>query len=405
MDKKTVILVFMIIVTIIIIAVSAVLLIFINIQKQTINNNKNELISFLTEKVRKVENRDQFFNINNHIKKYMDYKKQNNTQAIQAISNKEVINIDNFQTREMYLLNKITNYTVYVYGMTKQANAQNDYYMVVNLDYTNYTFSINASSKEEFENAKNNMVKAQYKEDIVIQRNEYNDIVLGETANDFQVLKEYFEDYKYKVLNEPEEAFGMLDATYKKVKFNDNLEQFKTYITNNSNTLQDANIVKHGVTKESGVTKYTFTDNFGNYYELKETGIYEYTIALDNYTVQSNEQIQKYNRLTDEQKALSNMDKVMKLIDEKDYQTIYGYLNQDFKNTNFPTIERFTTYMQENFFENNIVGKIGVKQEGNVFVLNVPYKESLSTAAEDFEKTFMMKLTEGMNFELSFNVN
>lgn len=402
MDKKTVILVFMIIVTIIIIAVSAVLLIFINIQKQTINNNKNELNSFLTEKVRKVENRDQFFNINNHIKKYMDYKKQNNTQAIQAISNKEVINIDNFQTKEMYLLNKITNYTVYVYGVTKQANAKNDYYMVVNLDYTNYTFSINASSKEEFENAKNNVVKGQYKDNIVIEPNSYNEIILGETANDFQALKEYFEDYKYKVLNEPEEAFDMLDATYRKAKFNDNLEQFKTYITNNSNTWQDANIVKHGIIKENGVTTYTFVDNFGNYYELKETGIYQYTVILDNYTIQSDEQMQTYNRLTDEQKALSNMDKIMKLIDEKDYQTIYGYLNQDFKNTNFPTIERFTTYMQENFFENNIVGKIGVKQEGNIFILNVPYKESLSTAAEDMEKTFMMKLTEDMNFELSF---
>ena len=60
--------------------------------------------------------------------------------------------------------------------------------------------------------------------------------------------------------------------------------------------------------------------------------------------------------------------------------------------------------MKETFFENNIVGRIEVKQEGNIFILNVPYKESLSTAAEDMEKTFMMKLTEGMNFELSFEI-
>ncbi len=404
MDKKSVILVFMIIVTIIIIVVSTVLLLFINMQKNTINNNKNELITFLTEKVRRVENRDQFFNIGNHIKKYMDYRKQNDTQAIQAISKEEVINIDNFQAKEMYLLNKITNYTVYVYGVTKQANVQNDYYMVVNLDYTNYTFSISASSKQEFENAKNNMVKGQYKEDIVIQKNKYNDIVLGETVDDFEVLKIYFDDYKFKAIYYPEEAFELIDVTYKKEKFNNDLEQFKAYIQNNRNTLQDANIVKHGVTKENGITKYIFVDNYNQYYELKETGIYQYTIILDNYTVQSNEQLQKYNRLTNEEKALSNIDKVMKLIDEKDYNTIYNYLNQDFKNTNFPTIESFTKYMKETFFENNIVGRIEVKQEGNIFILNVPYKESLSTAAEDMEKTFMMKLTEGMNFELSFEI-
>ena len=404
MDKKSVILVFMIIVTIIIIVVSTVLLLFINMQKNTINNNKNELITFLTEKVRRVENRDQFFNIGNHIKKYMDYRKQNDTQAIQAISKEEVINIDNFQAKEMYLLNKITNYTVYVYGVTKQANVQNDYYMVVNLDYTNYTFSISTSSKQEFENAKNNMVKGQYKEDIVIQKNKYNDIVLGETVDDFEVLKIYFDDYKFKAIHYPEEAFELIDVTYKKEKFNNDLEQFKAYIQNNRNTLQDANIVKHGVTKENGITKYIFVDNYNQYYELKETGIYQYTIILDNYTIQSNEQLQKYNRLTNEEKALSNIDKVMKLIDEKDYNTIYNYLNHDFKNTNFSTIEKFSKYMKETFFENNIVGRIEVKQEGNIFILNVPYKESLSTAAEDMEKTFMMKLTEGMNFELSFEI-
>lgn len=402
MDKKTVILIIMIIVTIIIIVVSAVLLLYMNMQKRAIDNNKNELISLLTEKITKVENRDQFFNINSHIKKYFDYKKQNNTQAVQAISGNEIVTGNSFQTKEMYLLNKITNYTVYVHGVEKQSNIQTDIYMVLNLDYTNYTFSINCSSKQEFDNAKNNIVQEKYKEDIVIQRNGYNDIGLGEIANDFQVLKEYFDDYKFKAINYPEEAFELIDVTYKKEKFNDNLEQFKTYIANNINNLQDANIVKHGVSKENGITKYTFIDNYNQYYELKETGIYEYTIILDNYTIQSNEQLQKYNRLTNEEKALSNMDKVMKLIDEKDYQTIYNYLNQDFKNTNFPTIESFAKYMQENFFENNIVGKIGVKQEGNVFILSVPYKESLSRAAEDYEKTFIMKLTEGMNFELSF---
>ncbi len=404
MDKKIVILICMIMVIVAIIALSTMLLLRLNTQKENLNNEKDNLIALLTEKVMEIDNRDQFFHITSHIKKYFDYKKQNNVEAVQAISAKERMDYDNFQSKEMYLLNKINNYTVYVCGTATKENMQTDSYIVVNLDYTNYTFSISSSSKEEYENAKDNIVQDKYKENVVIQSNEYNAISLEEIANDFQVLKIYFDDYKYKALNNPELAFQMLDMTYKKEKFNNNVERFKEYIQKNKDILQDANIVKHTVTKENEYTKYAFIDNFNNYYELTETGIYEYTITLDNYTVQTKEQADKYNQLTDEQKALSNIDKVMKLIDQKDYDTVYRYLNEDFRNKNFPTIQAFTKYMKENFFEDNIVGKIGTRAEGNIFILVVPYKESLSKAAEEREKTFIMKLKEGTSFELSFDV-
>lgn len=394
----------MIVITIIIIILVSILLIRKKQQTKTIENQKDELIALLTEKVTKVENRDQFFSINNHVKKYFDYKKQNNTEAVKAISGDTTINNDDFQSREMYLLNKITNYTVYVYGKVKQQNSYIDEYLIVNLDYRNYTFSIRASSKEEFENAKNNRVQKKYEEDVIIQNNSYNEIILAEKADDFQVLKEYFEDYKFKAIYYPEQAFILIEENYKKEKFNNNLEQYKTYIKNNLETFQDANIVKHTIKNENGEIKYTFADNYNHYYELQETGIYEYTIILDNYTIQSKEQKEQYEGLSDEQKALSNIDKVMKLINTKDYQTVYQYLNVDFKNTNFPTIEAFTTYMQANFFENNIVGKIATRKEGKIYLLKVPYKESLSSAAEEDEKTFMVRLGEGTNFELSFEI-
>ncbi len=94
----------------------------------------------------------------------------------------------------------------------------------------------------------------------------------------------------------------------------------------------------------------------------------------------------------------------MKLINVKDYQTVYNYLNEDFKNTNFPSIEKFTAYMQNTFFDNNIVGNISMKEEGGNYILEVPYKESLSSAAEERSKSFVMRLGSGMNFEISFNV-
>lgn len=404
MDKKKIILILMIIVTIIIITIIAILLLNGKKQKEIVNNQKDKLISRLTEKVTKITNRAQFFNIDNHINQYFNYKKQNNIKAVKAISGDAVINSNDFQSREMYILNKITNYTVYVYGKEQQSNTYNDQYIMIHFDYQNYTFSIQNSSKQEFENAKNNIVQNIYKENINIQSNDYNEIILSEEANDFQILKKYFDDYKFKAINRPKEAFALLEVEYRKVKFHNDVNEFVQYVKSNLETLQDANIVKHGITKEGSVTKYTFVDQYNHYYEIRETGIYEYTITLDNYTLESSEQKQEYERLPEEQKAVSNMDKVMKLINEKDYSTVYGYLNTEFKNTNFPTIETFTTYMQANFFENNIVGKIGTRKEGNIYLLKVPYKESLSSVAEEGEKTFMMKLGEGTNFEISFEI-
>ena len=72
MDKKKIILILMIIVTIIIITIIAILLLNGKKQKEIVNNQKDKLISRLTEKVTKITNRAQFFNIDNHINQYFN---------------------------------------------------------------------------------------------------------------------------------------------------------------------------------------------------------------------------------------------------------------------------------------------------------------------------------------------
>lgn len=233
---------------------------------------------------------------------------------------------------------------------------------------------------------------------------ENNNEVVESNITDFEILKLYFEDYKYKAINNPDLAFNLLNKEYREKKFNNDVNLYKQYIQKNIDRFQDANIIKHGVINEGNAKRYIFIDNYNNYYELEETGNYEYTIILDNYTLETNELKQKYSKLSDEEKAISNIDKVMKLINTKDYATVYQYLNQSFKETNFQNVELFEKYIKETFFDNNIVGNIKIRKEENVYILSVPYKESLSTAAEEREKIFLMLLKEGTNFELSFEM-
>lgn len=401
--KKILIMIMVLVICIILVVISLLLL----HKKQDIKEDNPSTLAF--EDTEKLTNRALFFQIDDLIGRYIKAGIINNEKELNAIAPQGNFPIDPnqknmiFLANEMYVIDKINNITVFVEEIGKEQVTKQEYYFVVHMDYTNQTYEIIVSTKQEFEQAKNNQIRQEYKQDISIKQNEYNKLKQN-TISDLQILKKYFDDYKFKAINRPEEAFALLEVEYRKVKFHNDVNEFVQYVKSNLETLQDANIVKHGITKEGSVTKYSFVDQYDHYYELRETGIYEYTMVLDNYTVASDEQKQEYERLPEEQKAVSNMDKVMKLINEKDYSTVYGYLNTEFKNTNFPTIETFTTYMQANFFENNIVGKIGIRKEGNIYLLKVPYKESLSSVAEEGEKTFMMKLGEGTNFEISFEI-
>ncbi len=397
--------IFVLMIIVIIGIIILVSLLLANVNKSKVYDDVEEI---LYEDVEQITNRTTFFRIHNCINQYINAIKLQDQKAYMAMNKdtkveKEYSASTYFYSKEMHSIDKVTNITAFVKGYLRDNVIEEEKYYIVNLDYNNNTFYIEDSTKEEYMEATSNRLKQIHKNEITVQNNQYN-MIPAQKITDFSILKLYFDDYKFKAINRPEEAFALLEMEYRKMKFNNDVNQFVNYVKSNLESIQDANIVKHGITKEGSVTKYTFVDQYDHYYELRETGIYEYTMVLDNYTVASDEQKQEYERLPEEQKAVSNMDKVMKLINEKDYSTVYGYLNIEFKNTNFPTIETFTTYMQANFFENNIVGKIGTRKEGNIYLLKVPYKESLSSVAEEGEKTFMMKLGEGTNFEISFEI-
>lgn len=403
-NKKTMfILMFMIIIVMIIIVVSLILIANLNKTKEF------ELAEDIIYKdSEQVTNRTIFYKVNNCINKYINYIKLNNKEAYEEINinTEESIyeNINTFYSEDMYSVDKMVNLTVFVKGTLRSNNKEQEKYYVVNLDYNNDTFVIEDSDLEEYTNATNNQISNIYEDEITIKKGQYNQ-TSNNTITDLSVIKIYFDDYKFKAINKPEEAFNLIDAEYKKEKFDDNVNAYKQYVKDNANQIQDANIVKHGITTlENGNKQYIIIDNFDNYYKFTETGINKYIVILDNYTLQTDEETKKYNKLSSQEKAVSNVDKVMKLINEKDYSSVYNYLNVEFKNTYFPTLDRFTTYMKQNFFENNIVGQMTVGNQGDNYIVTVPYKEFLSAAAEEKEVVFLIKLKEGTNFELAINI-
>ncbi|MCI8481546.1 MAG: hypothetical protein HFJ27_00125 [Clostridia bacterium] len=404
MEKSKKIILLMMIVIIIIILLIGTILMFT--RKKEINDEHP--LSVSNTEIEKLENKDLFFNIDYYIRKYFGYVNAQNEEAInQIVTSKIEQPIDTivtFKSEEMYVVDKTSNLSVYVYGMLRRGNIETPTYLIINIDDTNKAFSITNSSNTEYTDAKNGIVNPIYEQNISINRNVYNEFQFG-AVTDLGILNIYFEDYKFKALYQTEEAFKLLDTEYRNKKFQNDIEQYKTYLQNNKQQLQDANIVKHGITKNGQFGEYIAIDSFNHYYKIIETGINQYTIILDNYTLVNNELVSKYNQMSANDKVTSNIDKIMKLINEKDYATVYKYLNTNFKNNYFPTLVSFENYIKQHFFDNNIVGGLRIQVQGENYIVTVPYKESLSQAAEEGKSTIIMKLTEGINFEIAFEMN
>lgn len=398
---KKIILITIIIVIIIILLITAILL----INKKSIEESDFESVVY--NDVEAVTNHSTFYRVDDCLRKYYLYIYKNDLEAVKLLNNSYIENPKqinpNFKSEKIYAIDKVDNITAYVYGVIRQRDIQDDYYLIVNLDYKNNTFSIVNSSKEEYENATKNQINDKYKENIYIQKNKYNSI--NElSVKDFDILNLYFEDYKFKALYKPEEAFNLIDIEYRKEKFDNNIEKYKSYIQKNIDRFQDANIVKHNIIKNGQNIECIAIDNYNNYYKIIETGINEYTVSLDNYTVEDKELVKKYNAMSEKDKVISNVDKVIKLINEKDYETLYKYLNSEFKNNYFKTFESFESYLKQKFFDNNIVGELTIKKQGSDYIITVPYVDRISVAAEEGEITLVIRLKQGIDFELGINM-
>ena len=81
----------------------------------------------------------------------------------------------------------------------------------------------------------------------------------------------------------------------------------------------------------------------------------DYDALLDNYTIESQEYIDKYNSLTDEQKVNVSVAKVLKMINTADYTNLYNIVDETYKQNNFPNQEIFENYIKNNFFRYNIL--------------------------------------------------
>lgn len=407
---------------VLLIILSIILIILIkqnnNIDENLLPNNELANTKVYASNSVKENNIYTILAIDNVIQNVIDYAKENNKQALYNITETNYIkknnistdnvitiyeNIEKYYIQEMCAFETSTMSEYYTYGFILKENNDKpeNYYFKVCKDSSNSTFSVSPLKIDEYNKAKEGKINKTENESIKSNLyNKYNyNLYSGK-----DVAEKYINDFIFKMKYIPDVAFGTLDEEYRNKKFS-NIDEFKSYIKNNSERFDDFIIRSYGREATENITNYEVEDINNYYYKIKASSGMDYTIILDDYTVESNEYVQKYNSSSDSTKIATCINKFFKLIDSKEYKSAYAYLDDTFKQKNFDTVGKFETYAKQNFFNNNTVTISSAEKVGDIYSCKVQIKSGVSVAAMSKDITVIIKLKENTDFVMSFSIN
>lgn len=308
--------------------------------------------------------------------------------------------------KDMYVRDITMNLKAYfVFGSIteKETLKTEDFQLMVAVDSLHTTFNIYTSDYIEKYNLYELSKEENFNEKVFnisqIENRKYNkyeyQIVNDETYMQ-ELLKSFTQSIKY---NNIEYSYNKLDEEYKTTKFKD-FADYEKYIQENKNNITSATLKYYKSNIYEEYIQYVLMDQKGRYYIFNQNGIMDYNLILDTYTIDLPEFTEKYNTATTEEKVMLNIQKIVGALNEKDYKYIYNKLAGEFKENQFKTYEEFVKYAEDTF-------DIGIEATFNQYTESedyCTYKVTLKGKNKTVIKTIVMKLEEGTNFVMSFNV-
>lgn len=308
--------------------------------------------------------------------------------------------------KNIYVSNQTNNIQVYVVeGKLKEdITSEGEYFrIIVKLDLTNNAFSV---IPQDYTTEKYGNIELGKNVSIdnldSIQQNANNQFINRE-IDDETYVKDLFNQLKIELLYNHKSAYEHLDEEYRNIKFG-TLEEFDSVASSNEKTYQQMTLTQFQKLEEEGYTQYVLVDQNGKYYIFNEYSVMNYTVLLDTYTIDIPEFTEKYNKSNNSEKAGMNVQKILDSLNDKDYKYAYSKLDETFKQNNFKTLEEFTTYWNKNTYEHNTMTFDNYQNSGDLHIYTVTIKDKDNEASPAITKNFIVKLTEGTDFVMSFNI-
>ena len=128
----------------------------------------------------------------------------------------------------------------------------------------------------------------------------------------------------------------------------------------------------------------------------------DFTILLDDYTIETDDFKTKYENTNFQTRAITDVDKVMKMINTKDYRALYNVLDETYKANNFATIDSFIEYINTSFFNENYYTISNISEQGPYYLITITCKKTAAASADTKENKIIISIGEGTSFTMSF---
>lgn len=328
--------------------------------------------------------------------------------SLEEIIKENIPDIQTFYMQEVYY--KDIKYDVeteyYIYGISFRDNyntIEKDYIIIrQNYEKMLYTFEIKQRNitKEQFQQIIQN--KANEKgENSEVKYNNNNVFNLKNISNE-DLVRRYTDYYITLALYSPSDAYEILDNDYREKKFK-TLDQYKEYIENNRKSLENYTLKKYAYNDEGENTRYIAVDSEDNYYIIEEIELLNIKIQLDNYTIEDKKYVEEYNKLSNEEKVNICLSKVLKMINNKEYNDLYNLLDETYKSTYFMNFEDFKKYINDNYFYNNEFISSNISFNVNSYICEVKIKSGVGVSALEKTNTIIIQLANDTSFKISFS--
>ncbi len=442
MKKNKIIIAIMILIVFIIITLIGLIIVLNDsktIEENSIQNKSDFIIE--EENLEEVKSRNEFFDVKQCIEQYFNFIKNEDKQALLDILDKDYIKQNNITENNInkFTYEKKSNKLIYYIKHIKYKlyqdkieyivkcnlfdNLEQEIYLIIIIDNNNSSFAI-LPQIEKY----NDINEIKLKENVKNIDKNTNNVVVYNSVSDEKMCEYLLDDYIKKALYFPNELYNCLEKEYKDKRFEnyidfqkylsenremlemsewDNLKKYSEFNTQEQYTqyiesLNSINLEKYLVENSNEGKKYVCVDKYNNYYIFNLKNLMEYTLTLDTYTIESEKFKTEYNNGGIQRKVQLNIDKFIKMLNNKDYKNAYKILDDGFKNNYFKTEEDFKNYMKNNLFEYNNVSYEEFSQEDEINIYKIIVSDKTLKNDKKIKMNIIMQLKDGTDFVMSF---
>ena len=305
-------------------------------------------------------------------------------------------------------------------------NREESIFLIISVDNVNMSFCILPVTKK-YENIDEIPLNNELKSIKQKQNNKY----IRNYVNDETICKFLLDDYINKAVYFPREIYKSLDEEFKVKRFPE-YENFNEYIENNKKRLEASilddimqpsdfkdeeeyvqylssldrvQLDKYLVESNEEGKKYICVDKNECYYIFIEKSPMKFSLILDTYTLPSEKFKSTYSKGNEQVKMQLNIDKFIKMVNNKDYTNAYKLLDDGFKTNYFKTEDKFEEFLKNKFYEFNIISFEKFSNEGEILIYEVTItnKSGINTKGI-LNFNIIMKLQNEYEFTISFGM-